>query len=116
VCNVPANYASDIYFNLEAPPGVTDLSNASVDIQAAYPTTPSNKLYTLAHTPAELGIPTMDEGYARIKREMEKSGESSKLLAHHEMYLEQLNALSAAPSGGPKRLIVVGAMNYDWRK
>jgi hypothetical protein len=115
VCNVPANYVSDIYFNLEAPAGVTDLSDAVVEIQAAYPMTSGSSLYTLGHAPSELGIPSPDQAYARIKKELEKSGEKSGLLSHHEQYLDQLSAL-AAPVGGPTRLIVVGAMNYNWKK
>ncbi|WP_118951556.1 hypothetical protein [Taibaiella helva] len=110
VCDVPAGYVSDIYFNLEAPPGVTDLSEAVIDIQTAYPTNPGTELFQYAHAPSEFGIPTVDEAYARIKRELERSGDSSRLLSHHDQYLEQLIAL-----GGPKRLIVVGAMNYIWK-
>jgi hypothetical protein len=114
VCNVPANYASDIYFNLQAPQGVTDLSTATVEIQAAYPSTPGTALYDLGYAPSELGIPSPDEAYARIKKELERSGEPSRLLAHHDQYLSQLEALQVA--AGPTRLTVVGAMNYDWKK
>jgi hypothetical protein len=113
-CDVPAKYISDIYFNLEAPPGVTDLSTAKVTIQAAYPTPPGSALFTLGHTSAELGIPTPDGAYGRIRRQLEKSGEPSKLEAHHEQYLEQLTDLQAAT--GPSRLIVVGANSWLWKK
>jgi hypothetical protein len=113
VCQVPANYVSDIYFNLEAPPGVTNLDNAKVQIRAAYPLEPSHSLFALGHTRAELGIPSADEAYARIKRQLKSSGVSSQLSADHEMHLEQLLALERS---GPVRMVVVGAMNYNWKK
>jgi hypothetical protein len=113
-CSVPANYESDIYFNLEAPAGVTDLSTATVDIQAAYPSTSGTALYQLAFAPSELGIPTPEEGYARILQQLAKDGQPLKMMAHHDQYLAQLEAL-ATSKGGPTRLTVVGAMNYSWK-
>jgi hypothetical protein len=113
ICSVPKNYESTIFFNLEAPAGVTDLSTATVQIQAAYPMTAASEYYHLGFTNAELGIPTPDMAYAMIMRDLERSGERMKLESHHEMYLAQLEALVGAP---PSRLTVVGAMNFDWKK
>ena len=113
VCSVPAGYKSDIYFNLEAPPGVTDLSTAKVEIQAAYPMSSSSPNFHLGFTNSELGVPTVDEAYARIMRDFDLSGQSMRLQAHHEQYLAQLEALTV---GGPVRLTVVGDYNYEWKK
>ena len=35
-CQVPAYYVSSIYYNLELPPGIVDISTATVTLQAAY--------------------------------------------------------------------------------
>jgi hypothetical protein len=58
ICQVPANYASDIYFNLEAPPGVTDLGNASITIQASYPTPPGSPLQAHGQSLQDMGLPS----------------------------------------------------------
>lgn len=113
ICSVPKDYESNIFFNLEAPAGVTDLSTATVQIQAAYPMTPSMANYHLGYSNAELGVPTPEVAYARIMRDLERSGERMKLESHHDMYLSQLEDLM---KGGPTRLTVVGAMNFDWKK
>lgn len=111
VCAVPAPYTTDIYFTLVAPNG-SDLTTTTIDIQAGYVSNPGEAAYALGFTHSEFGIPSPDEGYARIKKELERSGESSKLLSHHEMYLEQLSNLAAI---GPVRLTVVGAVNNVWK-
>lgn len=117
VSNVPANYVSDIYFNLQAPEGVKDLANAKVSIQAAYPTNVNSDLYTFAKTPAELGMPSADEAYAAIRRSLDMEN-LNKLHPHHEQYLDQLNDMHSrlnTVSSGPTRLIVVGQNNYNWK-
>lgn len=120
VANVPADYVSDIYFNLQAPDGVTDLSKAKVSIQAAYPTNTSSELHTLAKSPKELGMPSADEAYATILRDISKQKGGGGLQPHHEQYLEQLTdmyaRLNTGAGGGPARLIIVGQNNYDWKK
>lgn len=113
VCSVPKNYESNIFFNLEAPAGTPNLNDATVQIQAAYPMNPSSPNYHLGYTNRELGVPTPDEAYARIMRDMERSGSRAVLEDHQEMYLSQLEELY---KGGPTRLTVVGAMNFDWKK
>lgn len=112
VCSVPVPYKTDIYFTLVAPNG-SDLTTTTIDIQAGYVSSPGEAAYALGYSHSEFGIPSPDEGYARIKRELEKSGEPSKLAPHHEMYLEQLSNLAAA---GPVRLTVVGAVNNVWKQ
>ncbi|GGX14262.1 hypothetical protein [Aquimarina muelleri] len=118
VADVPANYVSDIYFNLQAPAGVKDLSKAKVSIQAAYPTHITSELYTLAKSPAELGMPSADEVFAILMRGLNKQ-KGEVLRPHHEQYLEQLTDMHAQLNSdvrsGPQRLIVVGQNNYDWK-
>ncbi len=114
-CDVPAGYKSDIFVNVSAPKGVTNLDNAKVTIQAAYPLDPASQLYALGKTQHELGIPNPDEAYAMIMRQLEKN--KGKKDINHEQYLDQLSDLFAAEKvGGPQRLIVVGQNNYEWKK
>jgi hypothetical protein len=112
--NVPKGYVSDIYFNLEAPPGVTDLSNAKVTIRANYAPEMYSRLWSLGHTRAELGMPTPEHAYGEIKRQLEARGESTKLTKEHDQYLQQLTDLHV--KAGPVRLVVVGANSWEWKK
>lgn len=73
----------------------------------------SSPYFHLGFTNAELGVPTVDEAYARIMRDLDMSGQSMKLQAYHDQYLAQLEALTV---GGPVRLTVVGDYNYEWKK
>ncbi|MBB3053760.1 hypothetical protein [Mucilaginibacter gotjawali] len=115
-CQVPANYESDIYFNLVAPSGVTSLPDAKVTIQATYTVSGESELYAYGMTRQELGMPSPDEAYAMIWRQLLAAGKN-RLEPHHEQYLEQLtdlfkpgNKMQAAD-----RKIVVGQNNYDWK-
>jgi len=116
-CEVPAGYVSDVFFNLEAPPGVTDLPDARVVIQATYTVAAESELYAYAQTSAELGIPSADEAYAAIWRNLVATS-GKKLEPHHEQYLEQLTDLFARQKtlAAPDRAIIVGQNNYDWKK
>lgn len=114
-CDVPANYKSDIFVNISAPKGVTNLDGAKVTIQAAYPVAEGSHLFTLAKTHSELGIPSTDEAYAMIMRELVRT-KGGKMEQHHEQYLDQLNDLHRPLLAGPQRLIVVGQNIYDWKK
>jgi hypothetical protein len=114
-CDVPANYVSDIYVNVSAPKGVTNLNNAKVTIQAAYPTSFESHLYAYGKTNAELGIPNPDEAYAMIMREISRT-KGGQMEQHHEQYLDQLSDLHRPNTLDlPQRLIVVGQNNYDWK-
>ncbi|BAU54021.1 hypothetical protein MgSA37_02192 [Mucilaginibacter gotjawali] len=113
---MPANYESDIYFNLVAPSGVTSLPDAKVTIQATYTVSGESELYAYGMTRQELGMPSPDEAYAMIWRQLLAAGKN-RLEPHHEQYLEQLtdlfkpgNKMQAAD-----RKIVVGQNNYDWK-
>jgi len=116
-CEVPANYVSDVFFNLQAPAGVTSLPDARVVIQATVIVPAESELYAYAKTRAELGIPNVDEAYGAIWRQLLASG-GKKLEPHHEQYLEQLTDLYARQKtlALPDREIIVGQNNYDWKK
>jgi hypothetical protein len=113
---VPAGYVSEIYFNLEAPQGVTELPDAKVTIQATYTVSAESELYAYAMTRSELGIPSPDEAYAVIWRSLLLQ-KKNKLEPQHEQYLEQLTDLYKPHlAARADRKIVVGQNNYDWRK
>jgi len=115
-CQVPAGYVSEIYFNLEAPQGVTELPDAKVTIQATYTVSAESELYAYAMTRSELGIPSPDEAYAVIWRSLLLQ-KKNKLEPQHEQYLEQLTDLYKPHlAARADRKIVVGQNNYDWRK